>query len=68
MSGAAGIPTIHGGEEVNRSQKSSGSKPGRACSSGWNRRSQTTVVRVGPCGQRVKAATWSADRLSMWLG
>ena len=56
---------------LTRSQKSAaseGSNPGRACSSGWNSSSQTTVVSPGPWGQRVKAATWSADRLSIRLG
>jgi hypothetical protein len=56
---------------LTRSQKSAaseGSKPGRASSSGWNSSSHTTVVSAGPCGHRVKAATWTVDRLSIRLG
>ena len=29
---------------------------------------ERVVVSPGPCGQRVKAATWSADRLSIRFG
>ena len=47
---------------------SDGSKSGRASSAGWNRKSHRTVVRPAERGHRVKAATWSADRLSMRLG
>ena len=56
---------------LTRSQKSTASDASnvsRPTSSGANSRSQMMRVRPAAAGHNVKAATWSAERLSIRLG
>src|SRR5207237_11741 len=50
------------------STASEGSKDAFAISSGWKRKSQSMRVCPASVGQRVKAATWSGETLTIRLG